>query len=161
LKLTKPSIMELRSLTPVLDRQYVERRRRRVALWRRQALTELPELKSLVEASPSVMALWIELEPRLAAAYRAQPADEETIRCIYRLALSTLRNSPDPEAMTAVLVAFFEHLPTRPEVRADIHRWIEPSVFQELESAFGYFLAPDEVAALRREYHARRDAWLS
>jgi len=126
--------------------------------WRRLALAELPALRQEIEAAPNVMALWIELESSLTRAYGLPEPDEDTISGIYRYAFWTLQASPDPLARTAVIVAFFEHLPTHDAVRADLHRWIDPRLFHELQPAFGYFLSESELEAFRREYRQRRAA---
>ena len=129
--------------------------------WRKQALAEIPDLRRVIEAAPSVMSLWIELHLALTAAYEAKPPDEERIRQIYRHALWTLEASPGADARTAVIVAFFEHLPTHPAVRGDIHRWIQPELFLELQPVFKYFLSDGELEAFRVEYRKRRAAWLA
>ena len=131
-----------------------------MSLWRRQALAELPELRSLVEGAPTIMSLWSELESRLSAAYDEHPPDEQMIRQIYRHAVSTFEASPSAEARTAVVVAFFEHLPTHPSVRSDLHRWLQPGLFHQLEHAFRYFLSPGEFEEFVREYRTHRAAWL-
>jgi len=106
------------------------------------------------------MSLWSELESRLSAAYDKRPPDEQTIRQIYRHAVSTFEESPSPEARTAVVVAFFEHLPTHALVRADLHRSLQPDLFQQLEPAFKYFLSQGEFEEFVREYRTHRAAWL-
>jgi hypothetical protein len=131
-----------------------------MSLWRRQALAELPELRSVVEGASTIMTLWSELESRLSAAYDEQPPDEQTIRQIYRHAVTTFEESPSAEARTAVVVAFFEHVPTHARVRADVHRWLQPELFHQLETAFRYFLSQGEFEDFVREYRIRRAAWL-
>ena len=129
--------------------------------WRRRALADIPDLRQVIEEAPTVMSLWIELYSALTAAYESKPPDEEQVRQIYRHALWTLEESPGEDARTAVVVAFFEHLPTHAAVRADVHRWIQPDVFHGLQPVFKYFLSDQELEAFRVEYQQRRAAWLA
>jgi hypothetical protein len=128
--------------------------------WRRRALEDVPDLRTAIDGARTVMALWIDLYSAVVAAYERSPPDEERIRCIYRHALWTLEESSGEDARTAVVVAFFEHLPTHPALRADVHRWIAPEVFHQLEPVFRYFLSEEEFEAFRLEYRNRRAAWL-
>jgi hypothetical protein len=130
-----------------------------MSTWRRQALAELPDLRRTIEAADSVMALWIELHMEFERAYDGSPINEERIRRIYRYALWSLRESRSDEATTAVMVAFFEHVPTHSRARSDMHRWIEPALFQDLELPFRYFLNDHQFSDLQREYRANRETW--
>src|SRR5689334_20190048 len=107
--------------------------------WRQQALLVMPDLRGTIESADNVMALWIELHVAFERAYESAPPDEELIRRIYGYALWSLEQR-NADVVTAASVAFFEHLPTHPAVRADLHRWIEPARFRDLEGAFRYFL---------------------
>jgi hypothetical protein len=128
--------------------------------WRRQALQELPALKVVVERQPSVMSLWIELLGELTRAYEKAPLNEDLVARLYRYAYWSLAESKDPDAVTAVVVAFYEHLPTEPRVRQDVHRWLSQELFHGLEERFGYFLSPAELDEFKVEFRTRRSAWL-
>ena len=119
----------------------------------------MPSLRTTIEDAPNVMSLWIEFNQELEAAYDARPPDEERIRAIYRYALWALQESGNDDVVTAVVVAFFEHLPTRAAVRDDVYRWFSPEVFCSLEAPFRYFLSEEEFVAFRSEYQRRRAAW--
>jgi hypothetical protein len=123
-------------------------------------LQVLPDLKHEIETAASVMSMWIDVHLALEDAYASRPANEDRISRIYRLALQTLQESSDPDAVTAVVVAFFEHLPTHDEVRKDLHRWLSPEVFRELEQAFRYHLSADEFLQFSAEFSSARAAWL-
>ncbi len=127
--------------------------------WRQQALAEIPGLKGAVEAASDVMALWIDLYLELREAYARAPVNEEQIRGIYSYAFWALRESHDGDAITAVLVGFFEHVPTEAASRQDMHRWIEPDLFRDLGPTFKYFLSDQEYWDLQAEYKQKRKAW--
>ena len=129
--------------------------------WRRQAIAELPDLRGTIEGADNVMALWIDLHLDFEHAYDASPPDEERIRRIYRYALWSLRDSKSDDVVTAVMVAFFEHVPTHSRVRSDMHRWIEPALFHDLQLPFKYFLTDRQFSDLEREYRTNRETWLS
>ena len=90
-----------------------------MSAWRKQALEKLPECRRLIEAADSPMALWIELLGECQDASRNQAEDlicrfYEFARCCWQ--------SPSADVRTAVACAFYEHLPTTPELRRDMPR---------------------------------------
>ena len=122
-----------------------------MSAWRRQALEKLPECRRVIEAADNSMALWIELLGECQDAYRKQ--DEGLIRRFYEFARWCWQ-SPSADVRTAVACAFYEHLPTTPELRRDMPRRFGRAAFTELREVFRYHLSPDEAAAFEREFFA-------
>ena len=122
-----------------------------MSAWRKQALEKLPEYRRLIEAADNPMALWIELLGECQDASRNQAEDlicrfYEFARCCWQ--------SPSADVRTAVACAFYEHLPTTPELRRDMPRRFGRAAFIELREVFQYHLSPDESAAFEREFFA-------
>jgi hypothetical protein len=94
--------------------------------WRFEAIERLPELRETIAKAESVMSLWIELYIAFEDAYR-DPKNEDLIARLYAYAdwcLAAPRNadaSRDP--LTAVVVAFYEHIPQSKAAREDMPRW--------------------------------------
>ena len=98
-----------------------------MSAWRRKAIELLPERKAVIERVDSPMALWIELNIAARCAFEARPIDEGLLRAVFAYARYCWA-SPDGDVLTAVVVAFFENVVTSPAARADLHRWISPTV---------------------------------
>ena len=60
--------------------------------------------------------------------------------------------SPSADVRTAVVCAFYEHLPKKPVLRRDMPRRFGRVAFTELRDVFRYHLSPDEAAAFEREF---------
>ena len=60
--------------------------------------------------------------------------------------------SPSADVRTAVVCAFYEHLPKKPVLRRDMPRGFGRVAFTELRDVFRYHLSPDEAAAFEREF---------
>lgn len=125
--------------------------------WRRVALEMVPALKPTIEAAANPMALWIELFDALAAAYRQEPPDEDLIGRLYRYAEWSL-GAAGGDVRTAVVVAFYEHLPTNEAVARDLPRWMTTQLFGELEGPFRYFLSDEEYERFREGFLRGREA---
>ena len=95
------------------------------------------------------MALWIELLGECTDACRKQ--DEDLIRRFYDFARACW-HSPSGVVRTAVACAFYEHLPTTPELRRDMPRRMGHAAFSELREVFRYHLSPEEAAAFEKEF---------
>src|SRR5690242_6827264 len=102
-----------------------------MARWRAAAIQRLPEFREIVASAEHVMALWIELRWKFKEAYR-DPRNDDLIRRIYSYAdwcLDAPRNDDaGQDPLTAVTVAFYEHIPTWPAAREDMPRWFSVEV---------------------------------
>jgi hypothetical protein len=100
-----------------------------MARWRAEAIERLPEFRDLIESSERVMALWIELLMAFESAYREEPQNESLITRIYSYArwceIAPRDNDPGCDPLTAVCVAFYEHIPTIKQARNDMPRWFK------------------------------------
>lgn len=111
--------------------------------WRAAAIERLPELRRTIASADSVMALWIELGNEFQKAYR-DPRNDDLIRRIYAYAdwcLAAPRNDDagrDP--VTAVAVAFYEHIPDWPAAREDMPRWFHHEEVASSKAVFSYLI---------------------
>ena len=111
--------------------------------WRAAAIQRLPELRDSIVSAESVLALWIELHMQFKDAYR-EPRNDDLIRRIYSYAdwcLAAPRNDDagrDPA--TAVMVAFYEHIPTSPAARDDMPRWFHHDEIARSKDVFSYLI---------------------
>ncbi len=58
------------------------------------------------------------------------------------------------DTVSAVLCAFFEHLPEDEAIRKDIPRWFSRSEFERLREVFAYHAGSAIVAEIERGYAA-------
>ena len=137
-----------------------------MARWRAAAIERLPEFRDIIASAERVMALWLELHQEFEDAYR-EPRNDDLIRRIYSYADWCL-NAPriddaghDP--FTAVMVAFFEHIPTWPAPRDDMPRWFSVDEVAGSKGVFSYLIgeaAFGELVAFmrmnRHRYQGRR-----
>ena len=97
-------------------------------------------------------ALWIELQFAFEKAYRADPPDEAMIARIYSFADWCVQAPRGPDAghdpMTAVTVAFYEHIPNFKPAREDMPRWFRYSEVTNNWQVFSYHLGDEEFDAL-------------
>jgi hypothetical protein len=140
-----------------------------MALWRAEALKRLPEFRDKIESADSVMALWIDLSLGFARAYDERPPDESLIGRIYSFADWCERRAPrGPDAgrdpMTAVTVAFYEHIPACEAAREDMPRWFRFSEVADNREVFSYLIGDEAYGALvehmsknRKRYRAWRE----
>jgi hypothetical protein len=123
-----------------------------MAKWRAEAIQRLPELRRVIAEAETVMAAWIELRMAFEDAYEAEPPDDSLIARIYSFAdwcLDAPRNADagrDP--FTAVLVAFYEDIPTIKAARDDMPRWFTYDEVARNRQVFSYHLRPEEFDAL-------------
>ena len=122
-----------------------------MAKWRAAAMEWLPEMRETIAEVPNVMSLWIELQGVFEDAYRA-PQNDDLIRRLYAYAdwcLAAERNDDaarDPA--TAVMVAFYEHIPVRKASRDDMPRWFRYAEVERSRSVFGYHLSEEQFESL-------------
>jgi hypothetical protein len=98
------------------------------------------------------MELWIEVRDEFEKAYRTEPIDESLIGGVYSFADWCLQapRVPDAghEASTAVIVCFYEHIPTFRPARDDMPRWFRFLEVEENREVFSYFIDSEEFGAL-------------
>jgi hypothetical protein len=99
------------------------------------------------------MALWIELLSECQEAYQKQ--DEDLIGRFYDYA-RWCWESKIGDVVNAVACAFYEHLPTTPDLRRDMPRRFSRTAFQELRDVFCYHLSSDEAATFERDFLAAK-----
>jgi hypothetical protein len=139
-----------------------------MARWRSAALERLPELREKIAKAENVMSLWIELHLAFEKAYR-DPQNDDLIARIYSYAdwcLAARRNddaSHDP--LTAVIVAFYEDIPTNKPAREDMPRWFSYAEVANNRHVFAYLIGDDEFDALvkhmaknRHQFRLRQSA---
>jgi len=120
--------------------------------WRHEALKRLPQLQKVIAQADSVMALWIELVCIFEKAYRCDPPDEKTIAAIYSYADWCIQAPRRPDAghdpLTAVIVCFYEDIPTIRPARDDMPRWFSYTEVADNPSVFGYMIDQHELESL-------------
>lgn len=124
-----------------------------MSAWRRAALESLPELRTLVEAASSPMALWIDLYLRFEGAVTAE--DASLVRRVLRYAAwccSDRSGRLPNDTSTAAACAFYEQLPTRKEFWPSFRTWFTPEQFSRLLPVFAYHLLPEDLEALKIAY---------
>lgn len=123
-----------------------------MARWRAQALKHLPELRDIITAEDSVMALWIELQSAFEKAYRVDPPNESLIARIYAFADWCIQAPRGPDVghdpLTAVTTVFYEDIPTLKPARDDMPRWFLYSEVAENRRVFSYMIGDEEFDAL-------------
>ncbi len=128
-----------------------------MSVWRRVALEKVPKLRRLIEAAPNVMALWIELQLKLAYEDLYQsPSNEKTIAGIFDYASWCLNNSHNWDTKTAVVCAFYEHLPQMKEAREELPHRMSMEDFLKLKERFKYLLTEEEHEEFVREFLSRK-----
>lgn len=128
--------------------------------WRGEALKKLPHLQKVIAEADSVMLLWIELICAFERAYHCDPPDEKTIAAIYSYADWCLRAPRRPDAghdpSSAVIVCFYEDIPTIRPARDDMPRWFTYAEVANNRPVFGYMLEEDELESLLRHMDKNR-----
>src|SRR3569623_1401675 len=97
--------------------------------WRRKASEMLPEMQGIISGAWSPMSLWIELHLEFERAFRA--SNSEVIQRILKYARWCWK-ARSPDTVTAVMCAFFEHLPENEKMRSEIPKWFSASEFESL-----------------------------
>lgn len=127
-----------------------------MSLWRRMAIQELPELQKQIAGAENAYGAWIELRLQLNSIYEREPLDDSLISRIYGYAAWCLRQPRNDDLRTAVVVCFYEHLPTDRSIRGDVARWLSVEEFMAVRPAFTYHLNEAEVAAFQQEFIAQK-----
>jgi hypothetical protein len=114
----------------------------------------LPDLRGRITPAANIMSLWIELLLELKRAYQENPPDNQLIAKVYRYAQWCEHEANNPDAMTAVSVAFYEHLPTNQQIREDLPNRLSKEEFLHLKALFQDVLRPSEYEVFEREFFA-------
>ena len=123
-----------------------------MSLWRRLAIEKLPEFHTPIAQADNAYGVWIDLRFALNRIYEREPVDEALIARIYEYARWCWQQSRNDDLATAVIVCFYEHLPTDPPIRKDVARWLSAEDFEALRPAFGYHLSEAEVEEFAGEF---------
>ena len=133
-----------------------------MARWRREAIARIPELRETIEQSHEVMFLWTELVIVFEKAYR-EPRNDDLIRRIYDFAkwCESAPRGPDAgrDPYTAVVVAFYEHIPQTKAARDDICRWFTRSQILEGRAVFARYITPEEYESLLDSFDHLKNKW--
>jgi hypothetical protein len=131
-----------------------------MARWRAEALKRLPELRKAIDSAHEIMAFWIEAQSTFRRAYEQDPRDESLIERTYAFAdwCANARRGPDAghDPSTAIVVAFYEDIPTIPAARDDMPRWFTYSEVAESKAIFSYHLTDNDFGLLLRHMHRNR-----
>ena len=126
--------------------------------WREKAREEFPELEEGIGEVDSPMGLWIELWCAFAAAYESDPIDRGTVDRIYSFAEWCSKQPQVDDACfdlpTCAAHGFYEHLPTIPQARTEMHHRLSREEVELMRGIFGYFLGPDEWDSLMKTFDA-------
>lgn len=122
-----------------------------MAKWRAAAIERLPEFRQIITDADNLMALWIELEMAFERAYQGS-RDESLIARIYSFA-DWCGNAPrghdaGDDASTALVVGFYEHIPSIPAARDDMPRWFRRSEVVENKQIFAYLIGEEAYGRL-------------
>lgn len=124
-----------------------------MSAWRRQIIQRLPEFRPLAESAENPMALWIELF--LPCEEACKRSDDDFVRRVYAAAHWFLE-SPSDDLTTAVVCAFYEHLPRSPILWEDLPRRMSPSEFRRIRPCWDYHSTPEEIQAQERRVFEMR-----
>ena len=123
-----------------------------MARWRAEALKRLPELRKSIDSANEIMVFWIEARIAFQRAYEQSPQDESLIARIYSFAdwCANARRGPDAghDPSTAIVVAFYEDIPTIPAARDDMPRWFTFAEIAESKAIFSYHLSEIDFQGL-------------
>ena len=119
--------------------------------WRSAAIERLPEFRQVIAEADNVMSLWLELRLAFEEAYR-DPRNDDLIARIYSYAdwcRSAPRNSDaSRDPLTAVAVAFYEHIPETKAAREDMPRWFEYDEIANCRTVFAYQIGDEAFEEL-------------
>jgi len=112
----------------------------------------------MITSANNVMALWIELWIAFENAYQSQPPDESLIERVYSFADWCTHAPPGADAahdpLTAVTVAFHEHIPAFDPARDDMPRWFTYSEVAKNREVFSHLIGDERYDELV-EYMAK------
>jgi hypothetical protein len=122
--------------------------------WRAEAITRFPEHQKMIERAEGLMALWIDLCSLFERAYES-PVQPDLIRRIYEYAHWCMDrprvDDPGDDPPTCVCCAFFEHIPTIPAARKEMHRWFNIGEVLSSAEVFSYLIGQDDFEKLVAE----------
>ena len=121
--------------------------------WRRVAIEQVPELRKVVDEAWSPMAPWIELRLRFEAAF--DQGDATLMERIMKYARWSWE-SPNPDAVTAVACAFFEHMPQHVGIRKQIPALFSRDEFERLKEVFSHHCGLAEIGEIEAAFKGRR-----
>jgi len=121
--------------------------------WRRKAIELLPEMRSVISNAWSPMSLWIDLHAEFVRAFRSGNVDAVERVLKYARWCWEARSS---DTVSAVICAFFEHLPQDREMCAEIPKWFSATEFEALKDVFAYHAGPEVVSAIAAMYGMSR-----
>jgi hypothetical protein len=131
-----------------------------MARWRAEALQRLPELRTQIDSAPGIMAFWGEAWFAFRRAYEQNPRNESLIERTYAFAdwCANARRGPDAgkDPSTAIVVSFYEDIPTVPAARDDMPRWFTYAEVADSKAVFSYHLNDEEFGHLLRHMHRNR-----
>lgn len=118
-----------------------------MSAWRRQIIERLPEFRALAESAENPMALWIELlYPCEEACKRG---DGDLVSRAYKAAHWFLE-SPSDDLRTAVVCAFYEHLPQSPTLWEDLPHRMSHAEFRTIRPCLEYHSTPEQIEIMER-----------
>jgi hypothetical protein len=118
-----------------------------MSAWRRQIIERLPEFRTLAETAENPMALWIELlYPCEEACKRG---DGDLVSRVYAAA-RWFFESPSDDLRTAVVCAFYEHLPRSAMLWEDLPRRMSHSEFRTIRPCLEYHSTPEQIERQER-----------
>jgi hypothetical protein len=134
-----------------------------MAKWRAEALERLPELREQIESAAEIMAFWIEASLAFQRAYECQPPDESLISRVYAFAdwckTAPRLQHPGRDPSTAVMLAFYEHIPTIAAARREMPKWFTYDEVAGNKPVFAYYIGDTEYQRLLRDMSSRRDLY--
>ncbi len=114
-----------------------------------------PERRALIEElleEDRVGALWFGLLMEFEAAYEKSPFDEDFIRRVYEYAWWCLDDVHGEDVVSAVVIYFFEQLPTNELVKKDLPNLITRDEFLGVKDLFRYCLTEEEYEEFVKEF---------
>ena len=133
--------------------------------WKEKALDIFPERQAWIEElleDDREGALWFGLLTEFEAAYEKSPIDEDFIRRVYEYAWWCLDPALGEDMVSAVVIYFFEQLPTNEAVRRDLPSRMTREEFLGVKELFRYNLTEEEYEAFIKEFleHAKDELTL-
>lgn len=124
--------------------------------WRREALERFPELRREIADAEGMYFVWMALWHGLfKPAFKKEPPDTETMARVYNYAYWSFKHR-SKEVRMAVADGFYEKLRDDLRTRRDMPRWISQEDFNNLHSAWDYYLTEQNFADFQREFMKNR-----
>lgn len=129
-----------------------------MSVWRRKAIEIFPDLRAEFQSKEtSIYGVFFELLPRCIDAHRRK--DEAEFIKIYGYAEWCFAQKAK-DLWNAAGVAFYEHLGDQPETLDELHLWIKPEIFREIEGLLEWSMSYNpqgakKFATLKRKFEER------